>query len=143
MITYNGYVRREAVDEDTTIDIIDITAGDDNVPDWRYRFTDDLGISEQVLQGRAEWLENNPEPTYATPIATDEELAEQAREDRDTLLARADGASIKHREQVDLGTTHDLTAGQYTALLQYKQDLRDVPAQAGFPQTIIWPTWPF
>ena len=72
----------------------------------------------------------------------DEVLAEQAREERDTLLDRADGASIKQREQVDLGITPDLTDTQYTSLLQYKQDLRDVPAQAGFPQTIVWPTWP-
>lgn len=72
----------------------------------------------------------------------DEILAEQAREERDTLLDRADGASIKQREQVDLGITPDLTDAQYTSLLQYKQDLRDVPTQVGFPQVIVWPTWP-
>lgn len=72
----------------------------------------------------------------------DEVLAEQAREERDTLLDRADGASIKQREQVDLGITPDLTDAQYTSLLQYKQDLRDVPTQVGFPQVIVWPTWP-
>ena len=70
----------------------------------------------------------------------DEILAEQAREERDTLLDRADGASIKQREQVDLGITPDLTDAQYTSLLQYKQDLRDVPTQVGFPQVIVWPT---
>ena len=72
----------------------------------------------------------------------DEVLAEQAREERDTLLDRADGASIKQREQVDLGITPDLADAQYTSLLQYKQDLRDVPTQVGFPQVIVWPTWP-
>ena len=69
-------------------------------------------------------------------------IRDRAREERDTLLDRADGASIKQREQVDLGITPDLADAQYTSLLQYKQDLRDVPTQVGFPQVIVWPTWP-
>ena len=73
----------------------------------------------------------------------DDEAAEEVREARDRLLARADGRSLKHQEQVALvGTTPDLSDAQYQLLLQYKQDLRDIPTQAGFPQTVTYPTWP-
>ena len=73
----------------------------------------------------------------------DDEAAEEVREARDRLLARADGRSLKHQEQVALvGTTPDLSDAQYQLLLQYKQDLRDLPTQAGFPQTVTYPTWP-
>ena len=73
----------------------------------------------------------------------DDEAAEEVRAARDRLLARADGRSLKHQEQVALvGTTPDLSDAQYQLLLQYKQDLRDIPTQAGFPQNVTYPTWP-
>jgi len=36
----------------------------------------------------------------------------------------------------------DLTADQQTAWSQYRTDLLAVPQQAGFPNTITWPTKP-
>lgn len=35
-----------------------------------------------------------------------------------------------------------LTAEQFSAWMTYRQALRDVPAQEGFPNTITWPTQP-
>lgn len=35
-----------------------------------------------------------------------------------------------------------LTAEQFSAWMTYRQELRDVPQQEGFPDTIIWPTQP-
>ena len=90
------------------------------------------GVRKRIVNGA---LVDKPLP--------DDEAAEEVREARDRLLARADGRSLKHQEQVALvGTTPDLSDAQYQLLLQYKQDLRDIPTQAGFPQTVTYPTWP-
>lgn len=53
----------------------------------------------------------------------------EGRERRDALLAETDwwGAS-------DLNMTEEQTA--------YRQALRDVPAQAGFPENVTWPIKP-
>lgn len=29
---------------------------------------------------------------------------------------------------------------EYQSLLQYRQDLRDLPTQAGFPESVEWPS---
>ena len=90
------------------------------------------GVRKRIVNGA---LVDKPLP--------DDEAAEEVRAVRDRLLARADGRSLKHQEQVALvGTTPDLSDAQYQLLLQYKQDLRDIPTQAGFPQTVTYPTWP-
>ena len=90
------------------------------------------GVRKRIVNGA---LVDKPLP--------DDEAAEEVREARDRLLAQADGKSLKHQEQVALvGTTPDLSDAQYQLLLQYKQDLRDIPTQVGFPQTVTYPTWP-
>ena len=90
------------------------------------------GVRKRIVNGA---LVDKPLP--------DDEAAEEVRAARDRLLARADGRSLKHQEQVALvGTTPDLSDAQYQLLLQYKQDLRDIPTQTGFPQNVTYPTWP-
>tara|TARA_R110000751_G_scaffold61439_1_gene127718 strand:- start:88 stop:543 length:456 start_codon:yes stop_codon:yes gene_type:complete len=60
--------------------------------------------------------------------ATD--VAERAsRSERDALLAATDWTA-----STDVTMTAEMTT--------YRQALRDVPAQAGFPSTIAWPTSP-
>lgn len=80
----------------------------------------------------------------ARQAIVDAQAARAVRGERDRLLARADGVSLKYQEQVALsGTTPDLSTEQYQILLQYKQDLRDIPEQSGFPNNVTYPTWPF
>jgi len=55
--------------------------------------------------------------------------SEQGREERDALLAACDWRA-----------SSDVTLS--TAWRTYRQALRDVPSQAGFPNTITWPTEP-
>lgn len=55
--------------------------------------------------------------------------AEVARAKRDYLLAETDVWSLSDRT---------MTAAQTT----YRQALRDVPSQSGFPNTITWPIKP-
>jgi len=76
----------------------------------------------------ADWLSagNTPQP------APDMRAAD-ARATRDGLIASCDWTQIPDAP---------LTAAQRAAWVTYRQALRDVPAQAGFPATIIWPTLP-
>ena len=71
---------------------------------------------------------------------SDEDIAERKaslsvleRTRRDALLAETDWVVIK---ALELGETVS------TDMSTYRQALRDVPAQAGFPDTITWPTQP-
>lgn len=55
--------------------------------------------------------------------------AEQVRRERDIILAATDWRA-----------SADLTLS--TEWATYRQALRDIPSQAGFPNTITWPTEP-
>lgn len=59
-----------------------------------------------------------------------------------SLLAQSDWIVTRHRDQVDNGTTSTLTATQFKSWLTYRQSLRDIPTQLGFPQTVSWPNRP-
>ena len=57
-------------------------------------------------------------------------LAEEARDKRNALLTAADWTQVA-----------DAPVDQ-AAWATYRQALRDVPAQAGFPENIDWPVAP-
>ena len=59
----------------------------------------------------------------------DDNKAEQVRAERNEKLANSDWTALS-----DVTMTAEMTT--------YRQALRDVPAQAGFPSTITWPTSP-
>jgi hypothetical protein len=63
----------------------------------------------------------------------DAEFAKSARDSRDTLLSECDWVVVM-----------SLEAGRAipTDLATYRQALRDIPQQAGFPVTINWPVKP-
>ena len=63
---------------------------------------------------------------YVEPAPT----AEQVRAERDRLLAESDWTQIT-----------DAPVDQ-AAWAVYRQELRDVPQQAGFPHDVVWPTEP-
>ena len=63
------------------------------------------------------------------------------RSKRDALINEADILVIKYQEQVELGVIN-VDDDYRLALLQYKEDLRNVPEQAGFPENVIWPEMP-
>lgn len=66
----------------------------------------------------------------ANPPPTSEQLAEQARKKRDLLLAESDFSQLPDAP---------VNASVWAA---YRQELRDVPEQVGFPETIDWPERP-
>lgn len=59
--------------------------------------------------------------------------ADKVRERRDTLLAECDWIVIKHTE-----TGTNIPADWEI----YRQALRDIPEQGGFPNSVTWPTKP-
>jgi hypothetical protein len=64
---------------------------------------------------------------------TQDEAEGRIRQKRDHLLQGCDWVVTKSSE---LGTPVP------AAWLQYRQDLRDLPSQAGFPYSVEWPTLP-
>lgn len=74
---------------------------------------------------------------YGYPVGdellTDEDRAEAARKKRDQLLSDTDYL---------LMPDYPLEAPELEAVKTYRQALRDVPEQAGFPSKIEWPEKP-
>ena len=83
---------------------------------------------QRVALTEAEITEFNAKVTAWEAGATDRKAAE-VRTERDTLLAETDWWASS-----DLTMTAEQTA--------YRQALRDVPSQEGFPESITWPTKP-
>ena len=66
-------------------------------------------------------------------LMTDADYAAEAREKRNALIAETDFLVMPD---------YPLDAEKKGAVLAYRQALRDVPEQAGFPRQIDWPVKP-
>ena len=66
----------------------------------------------------------------AWEAGADIRVAAEVRERRNALLAATDYAGL---------ADYTAKAGE----LEYRQALRDVPQQNGFPENIVWPQFPF
>ena len=66
-------------------------------------------------------------------LKKDEDYASEAREKRNALIAETDYLVMPD---------YPLDAEKKAAVMAYRQDLRDVPEQAGFPRQIDWPVRP-
>jgi len=64
-----------------------------------------------------------------------EDLANSARAKRDKLLAESDVMVLLDRWSA-------MTTEQQAAWASYRQALRDIPQQEGFPTVIVWPEKP-
>lgn len=64
------------------------------------------------------------------PPPTDEEVADQVRAERNRLLTASDWTQVA-----------DAPVDQ-SAWAAYRQALRDVPSQEGFPHSVVWPDKP-
>lgn len=74
--------------------------------------------------------------TFGYPLGelkADEDYAAEAREKRNALIAETDYMAMPD---------YPLDDEKKAAVLAYRQALRDVPEQAGFPRQIDWPTKP-
>ena len=75
----------------------------------------------------------------APPI---ESLAALARRRRDREIESLRWLRERHRDEGAIGLTTTLTAEDFRLVLDHIQDLRDLPDQPGFPETIDWPVLP-
>lgn len=95
----------------------------------RYQFVARQGVI-QMSDGK--WYRNYvaidmPDEAKA---ALDEQQANSVRQERNRRLASCDWTQLADAPVDDL------------AWATYRQALRDIPAQAGFPWTVVWPTEP-
>ena len=92
---------------------------------WGYLpFINITEVTDGVITGVEQGTIPEPDP---------EELAAQARSQRDALLAETDWTQV-----LDAPIDTESQAAYRT----YRQALRDVPEQAGFPESIDWPEEP-
>lgn len=77
--------------------------------------------------------------SFVTPVLTpktDDELAAEVRADRDIRLVEVDAVAGNSLRWSALDSDTQATWATY------RQALLDVPQQAGFPTTVVWPTKP-
>lgn len=107
------------------------------------RFVDDVPSQAEVIPlrrggalGDVSYLRRTLEfygYTVGDELLTDEDRAKSIREKRDQLLAETDYL---------LMPDYPISSEALVALKTYRQALRDVPEQSGFPKTIEWPSKP-
>jgi hypothetical protein len=81
-------------------------------------------VSDDVFAG---FVKNGG--AWVPPPQSDEEVSAIVRSRRDLLI-----------EQTDWRALPDVPGRD--AWLSYRQALRDIPQQAGFPRNVVWPTKP-
>lgn len=116
----------------------------DNIPADAVEITDEehAALLAGQAAGKVITADENGRPVLVDPPApTPEQLATSARATRDAKLTATSWLVERHREEQETGAT-TLTDQEYADLLAYRQALRDVPEQAGFPQSIDWPDLP-
>lgn len=69
----------------------------------------------------------------AVPEPTDEDVAAQMRAERDRKIAKTDYMAMPD---------YPLSDEDKRAVMAYRQALRDVPTQVGFPREVVWPEVP-
>lgn len=75
-------------------------------------------------------VEKIPEKTEAEKLA---EAEEQVRAQRDSLIAATDFL---------MASDYPISDEDRAAVAAYRQALRDVPQQEGFPHEVVWPEAP-
>ncbi len=127
----NGFFCHELHGRDIPSDAVELT-------DKQYRdLLDGQSAGKRIVTGA------DGKPVLADPPApTAEQLAASARLQRDTLVGQIDWIVARHRDQVEGSLKTSLTSAQYSALMAYRQALRDVPLQKGFPAAVSWPAPP-
>jgi hypothetical protein len=97
-----------------------------------------LGETISVVDGQI--VINPPLPPSAEQISL--KKAAEVRFRRDQILIKTDYLVTRHRDQVSLGLATSLSEDSYLVLLTYRQALRDVTQQVGFPDSADMPSEP-
>lgn len=96
--------------------------------------TENKIFGEEPKENRQEfWARFNVAYSEKEYIPTNEELAAQARRKRDLLLEECDYYVMPD---------YPSTADGLLVVKKYRQELRDITDQSGFPKEIAWPEKP-
>jgi hypothetical protein len=76
------------------------------------------------------------------PPPTGAALAERIRARRNAALQATDWVVTRQQDQSLNSEAVTLAANQFETIASYRQALRDVPQQTGFPSKVTWPTPP-
>ena len=85
------------------------------------------------------YLPNGKADTKRELSETTKQLISQVKVHRDSLISQVEWRRTRHQDEVSLGLE---PTEPLLPILEYIQALRDVPSQAGFPETISWPEAP-
>lgn len=85
------------------------------------------------------YLIEHPEMLLDSEAIDTEQLISQVKAKRDSLISQVEWRRTRHQDEVSLGLE---PTEPLLPILEYIQALRDVPSQAGFPETISWPEAP-
>lgn len=119
--------------------------GDDESQVWSSKYAKFIDVTDAEYLS---WLDAGGAPTKIDTIdSLGATLFEQypegapqtaavVRAKRDAALSACDWIAVR---QADAGTLSDT---QWGAWKTYRQALRDIPAQKGFPADVVWPTAP-
>lgn len=89
-------------------------------------------VKYREINGQIEqYAEAAPVPSVPEPTTEEQEI--QVRAQRNSLLDLCDWTQLPDAP---------LTAEQKQAWAEYRQALRDVPEQTGFPENVVWPSTP-
>ena len=108
----------------------------DNIPDDAVEITSEEHAALLAGQsaGKVIASDANGKPVLSDPAAPSvDELASASRAQRDALLTACDWVVVR---------AYEASAAVPEAWAAYRQALRDVPDQSGFPATINWPVSP-
>ena len=87
---------------------------------------------DAIKQAAIDDLAANPPQTYALTL----DMV------RNSMLYSTDWVLQRYQEETMLSLTHTITELQLTALLEYRQQLRDITKTYTSLDTVVWPTNP-
>lgn len=90
-------------------------------------------LTQTLREGMPEYQDDRWVTSWILVARSTQAVAEDIRALRDAKLAASDWISVKHLEA---GTAIP------SAWADYRQALRDLPAQPGFPFSVTWPVQP-
>jgi len=86
-------------------------------------------LVQTLVKGTPVYRNDRWEVSYTTASKSDADAKASVRNQRDSLLIETDWMALS-----DVTMSSEMTT--------YRQALRDIPSQAGFPASVTWPTKP-
>lgn len=117
-----------------------VCIGNSEEEDFRGLMCDE--IIEDTEHSVSDYMQINGEFVLTSSAEAIEQKQAEARAERDRRIEAIRWRIERYQTQAAAGLETTDTAEHYKAILLYVQALRDVPAQAGFPDAIEWPEEP-